>query len=581
MKKILKFLKPYTIFIIIGFIFTFVQSILNLYLPNLMSDILNNGVIKQDIDSIWSYGLEMIIITLLVALFAVGATFIASRVSTAFGRNLRKKVYEKVESYSNYEFKKMSPSTLITRTTNDVTQVQTFVLMGLRMMIITPIMCIGGLIMAISTNAKLSIILAVIIPIMVLVILILAKKVLPLFTKFQAFTDRLNQVVTEKLTGVRVIRAFGKEEYERKRYDSVNKDIYDVTLKAAYTIVLLMPLIFFIINISSIAIVWIGAPMIDNGSLNIGDLMAFIQYAMQVLFSVIYVAMMFINIPRAIVSAKRISEVLDIDPSIKDDGTITKKEELDSLGSIEFKNVCFSFPDGDENVLDNISFKINKSETLAIIGGTGSGKTALISLMLRLYDITGGDIYVGGKNIKDISVNFLRDLIGYVPQKAMLFSGTIRENLCYGNKNATKQQIDEALKVAQAYDFVYSQKDGIDSEVSQGGTNFSGGQKQRLCIARAIVKNPDYFIFDDSFSALDYKTDMTLREALAKNTKDATKIIVAQRVSTVLNADKIIYLEDGKILGIGTHKELFESCSEYREVVLSQITMEEATSNGK
>lgn len=581
MKKILKFLKPYTIFIIIGFIFTFVQSILNLYLPNLMSDILNNGVIKQDIDSIWSYGLEMIIITLLVALFAVGATFIASRVSTAFGRNLRKKVYEKVESYSNYEFKKMSPSTLITRTTNDVTQVQTFVLMGLRMMIIAPIMCIGGLIMAISTNAKLSIILAVIIPIMVLVILILAKKVLPLFTKFQAFTDRLNQVVTEKLTGVRVIRAFGKEEYERKRYDSVNKDIYDVTLKAAYTIVLLMPLIFFIINISSIAIVWIGAPMIDNGSLNIGDLMAFIQYAMQVLFSVIYVAMMFINIPRAIVSAKRISEVLDIDPSIKDDGTITKKEELDSLGSIEFKNVCFSFPDGDENVLDNISFKINKSETLAIIGGTGSGKTALISLMLRLYDITGGDIYVGGKNIKDISVNFLRDLIGYVPQKAMLFSGTIRENLCYGNKNATKQQIDEAFKVAQAYDFVYSQKDGIDSEVSQGGTNFSGGQKQRLCIARAIVKNPDYFIFDDSFSALDYKTDMTLREALAKNTKDATKIIVAQRVSTVLNADKIIYLEDGKILGIGTHKELFESCSEYREVVLSQITMEEATSNGK
>lgn len=581
MKKILKFLKPYTIFIIIGFIFTFVQSILNLYLPNLMSDILNNGVIKQDIDSIWSYGLEMIIITLLVALFAVGATFIASRVSTAFGRNLRKKVYEKVESYSNYEFKKMSPSTLITRTTNDVTQVQTFVLMGLRMMIIAPIMCIGGLIMAISTNAKLSIILAVIIPIMVLVILILAKKVLPLFTKFQAFTDRLNQVVTEKLTGVRVIRAFGKEEYERKRYDSVNKDIYDVTLKAAYTIVLLMPLIFFIINISSIAIVWIGAPMIDNGSLNIGDLMAFIQYAMQVLFSVIYVAMMFINIPRAIVSAKRIREVLDIDPSIKDDGTITKKEELDSLGSIEFKNVCFSFPDGDENVLDNISFKINKSETLAIIGGTGSGKTALISLMLRLYDITGGDIYVGGKNIKDISVNFLRDLIGYVPQKAMLFSGTIRENLCYGNKNATKQQIDEALKIAQAYDFVYSQKDGIDSEVSQGGTNFSGGQKQRLCIARAIVKNPDYFIFDDSFSALDYKTDMTLREALAKNTKDATKIIVAQRVSTVLNADKIIYLEDGKILGIGTHKELFESCSEYREVVLSQITMEEATSNGK
>lgn len=581
MKKVTDFIKPYWFFIVLGLMFTFVQAILNLYLPNLMSDILNNGVIKQNTDVIWNYGYKMIIVTLVSAVAAIIATLIASKISSKYGKNLRKAVYEKVESYSNTEFKKMSPATLITRTTNDVTQVQNLVLMALRMMAMAPIMCIGGIIMSISTNAKLSIILAVVIPVMAVIIFILAKKVLPLFTKSQELSDRLNQVVTEKLTGVRVIRAFGKEEYERNRYDGVNKEIYDITLKASYTIVLLLPLIFFVINISSILIIWLGTPLIDNASLNIGDLMAFIQYAMQVLYSVIFVAMMFINIPRAIVSGKRINEVLALTSSIEDSGSIKNKEQLSKIGELEFKNVTFTYPDGDEPVLENISFKIGMGETLAIIGGTGSGKTALISLMLRLYDIQKGEILVGGENIKDLQIEFLRSLIGYVPQKAMLFSGTIKQNLMYGKNDASEEEINYALEISQSKEFVTSLKNGLEEEVSQGGTNFSGGQKQRLCIARAIVKKPEYFIFDDSFSALDYKTDRALRDALYNNIKTSTKIIVAQRVSTVLNADKIIYLEDGKILGVGTHKELFESCKEYREVVLSQITLEEATSNGK
>lgn len=581
MKKVTDFIKPYWFYILIGLIFTFIQAILNLYLPNLMSDILNNGVINQDVDVIWNYGYKMIIVTVCSAASAIIATFIASKISSLYGRNLRKAVYQKVESYSNAEFKKMSPATLITRTTNDVTQVQNLVLMSLRMMVMAPIMCIGGIIMSVTTNAKLSLILAVVIPVMAIIIFILAKKVLPLFTKSQELSDRLNQVVTEKLTGVRVIRAFGKEEYEKNRYDKVNKEIYDVTLKASYIIVLLLPLIFFVINISSILIIWFGAPLIDSSSLNIGDLMAFIQYAMQVLYSVIFVAMMFINIPRAIVSGKRINEVLALSSSIKDDGKIKDKKDLEDVGKLEFKNVTFTYPDGDEPVLENISFSVGRGETLAIIGGTGSGKTALISLMLRLYDIQKGEILVGGKDIKKLQIEFLRSLIGYVPQKAMLFSGTIKQNLMYGKKDATQEEIEKALEISQSKEFVNSLKNGIEEEVSQGGTNYSGGQKQRLCIARAIVKNPEYFIFDDSFSALDYKTDRILRESLYNNLKNSTKIIVAQRVSTVLNADKIIYLEDGKILGAGTHKQLFESCKEYREVVLSQITLEEATSNGK
>ncbi len=581
MKRVLKFLKPYTFFIIVAMAFSFVQSYLNLKLPDYMSDIVDNGIVGQSIEQVLNYGKKMLIVSSISALCAVCATFIASRVSAGFAKKARHSIYEKVEEFSLNEFNKIPTSSLITRTTNDVTQIQHLVLMTMRMMIMAPMMCIGGMIMAISTNKKLSIIFTVAIPILLVLIVLLAKKVLPLFSIAQKRTDRLNQVVREKLTGVRVIRAFGTQDYEKERFDVANKNIYEISLKAGYIMALLMPLIFFCINISSVIIVWIGANQIDLGTLQIGEMMAFIQYAMQVLFSVLMVSMMFVLIPRAIVSVKRINEVLEIEPSIKDDGKISNKDDVKAKGEIEFDNVEFSYYGSNEPVLKHITFKVNKGETLAIIGGTGSGKTTLVNLILRFYEATAGNIKIGGEDIKDIKINTLREMIAYVPQKSVLFSGTIAENIKYGKQDATEDEVLDAAKVSQSYEFISELEDKFDSRVSQGGTNYSGGQKQRIAIARAIIRKPDIYIFDDSFSALDYKTDRVLREELNKYAKGATKVIVAQRVSTVMNADKILLIDDGKILAQGTHKELFNNCKEYKELVLSQITEEEAMQSGK
>lgn len=581
MKRVLKFLKPYTFFIIVAMAFSFVQSYLNLKLPDYMSDIVDNGIVGQSIEQVLNYGKKMLIVSSISALCAVCATFIASRVSAGFAKKARHSIYEKVEEFSLNEFNKIPTSSLITRTTNDVTQIQHLVLMTMRMMIMAPMMCIGGMIMAISTNKKLSIIFTVAIPILLVLIVLLAKKVLPLFSIAQKRTDRLNQVVREKLTGVRVIRAFGTQDYEKERFDVANKNIYEISLKAGYIMALLMPLIFFCINISSVIIVWIGANQIDLGTLQIGEMMAFIQYAMQVLFSVLMVSMMFVLIPRAIVSVKRINEVLEIEPSIKDDGKISNKDDVKAKGEIEFDNVEFSYYGSNEPVLKHITFKVNKGETLAIIGGTGSGKTTLVNLILRFYEATAGNIKIGGEDIKDIKINTLREMIAYVPQKSVLFSGTIAENIKYGKQDATEEEVLDAAKVSQSYEFISELEDKFDSRVSQGGTNYSGGQKQRIAIARAIIRKPDIYIFDDSFSALDYKTDRVLREELNKYAKGATKVIVAQRVSTVMNADKILLIDDGKILAQGTHKELFNNCKEYKELVLSQITEEEAMQSGK
>ena len=422
MKRVLKFLKPYTFFIIVAMAFSFVQSYLNLKLPDYMSDIVDNGIVGQSIEQVLNYGKKMLIVSSISALCAVCATFIASRVSAGFAKKARHSIYEKVEEFSLNEFNKIPTSSLITRTTNDVTQIQHLVLMTMRMMIMAPMMCIGGMIMAISTNKKLSIIFTVAIPILLVLIVLLAKKVLPLFSIAQKRTDRLNQVVREKLTGVRVIRAFGTQDYEKERFDVANKNIYEISLKAGYIMALLMPLIFFCINISSVIIVWIGANQIDLGTLQIGEMMAFIQYAMQVLFSVLMVSMMFVLIPRAIVSVKRINEVLEIEPSIKDDGKISNKDDVKAKGEIEFDNVEFSYYGSNEPVLKHITFKVNKGETLAIIGGTGSGKTTLVNLILRFYEATAGNIKIGGEDIKDIKINTLREMIAYVPQKSVLFS---------------------------------------------------------------------------------------------------------------------------------------------------------------
>ena len=581
MKKVFECLKPYIPFMLLGILFTFGQAMCNLYLPNLMSDIVNNGIVGQDLNEVYRYGMYMLLVTLGFMLCAIISVFIASRVSSGFGAKLRKSIYSKVQSYSLHEYKKMSTSSLITRTTNDVMQVQQLTLMSMRMMINAPIMSIGGIIMAVSKNLKLSLLFVVVIPILFVIILMLAKKILPLFTALQTKTDRLNQVIREKLNGVRVIRAFGTGEYERKRYDMANKDIYDVSLKAGYKMAILMPLVMFVINFSSVMLVWSGSSLIDQNLIQIGDMMAFMQYAIQVLFSILAVTMLFVMIPRAIVSIKRINEVLELESSVKDSGKDITYDDIKEKGKIEFIDATFQYADGDEPVLSDMNFTINKGETVAILGVTGSGKTTLLNLIMRFYDTTGGKIKIGGKDIKDIPIHVLRDMIGYVPQKAVLFSGTIKENIKYGKEDATDEEVKEAATIAQSIDFINETEGKFDAKVAQGGTNFSGGQKQRLSIARAIVKKPDIYLFDDSFSALDFQTDQKLREALNKNVKGATVIIVAQRVSTVLNADKILLLENGKIIAQGAHKELFENCKSYRDVVLSQITEEEAIENAR
>lgn len=581
MKKTLQCLKPFAPMIILGIILTFTQSMLSLYLPNLMSSIVNNGIVGQDLDEVFRYGRYMLYVTLGFMACAISATFVASRVSAGFAKKLRNAIYSKVQKFSLSEYKKISTSSLITRTTNDVTQVQQLTLMSMRMMIQAPLMCIGGIIMALSKNKQLSFLFVVVIPLLLVAIILLAKKILPLFTKLQKLTDRINQVIREKLTGVRVIRAFATQGYERKRYDKANKDIYNVSLKASYRMAILMPVVMFVINMSSVAVVWFGSHLVGDGAMQIGDMMAFMQYAIQVLFSILAVTMLFVMIPRAMVSVKRINEVLDTESVIKEKTEFVPKEKFTKPGEIEFINATFQYLDGDESVLSDMNFKIEKGQTVAILGGTGSGKTSLLSLIMRFYDITSGTIKVGGVDIKDIPLEQLRDMMGYVPQKSVLFSGTIESNIKYGKQDATEEEMIRAAKISQSYDFINSLDEKFNAPVAQGGTNFSGGQKQRLSIARAIVKNPDIYLFDDSFSALDFQTDKKLREALAENVNGATVVIVAQRVSTVLNADKILFIDEGKIIAQGTHKELYNSCEEYREVVLSQITEEEAINGGK
>lgn len=581
MKKTLQCLKPFAPMIILGIILTFTQSMLSLYLPNLMSSIVNNGIVGQDLDEVFRYGRYMLYVTLGFMACAISATFVASRVSAGFANKLRNAIYSKVQKFSLTEYKKISTSSLITRTTNDVTQVQQLTLMSMRMMIQAPLMCIGGIIMALSKNKQLSFLFVIVIPLLLVAIILLAKKILPLFTKLQKLTDRINQVIREKLTGVRVIRAFATQGYERKRYDKANKDIYEVSLKASYRMAILMPVVMFVINMSSVAVVWFGSHLVGDGAMQIGDMMAFMQYAIQVLFSILAVTMLFVMIPRAMVSVKRINEVLDTESVIKEKTEFVPKEKFTKPGEIEFINATFQYLDGDEPVLSDMNFKIEKGQTVAILGGTGSGKTSLLSLIMRFYDITSGTIKVGGVDIKDIPLEQLRDMMGYVPQKSVLFSGTIESNIKYGKQDATEEEMIRAAKISQSYDFINSLDEKFNAPVAQGGTNFSGGQKQRLSIARAIVKNPDIYLFDDSFSALDFQTDKKLREALAENVNSATVVIVAQRVSTVLNADKILFIDEGKIIAQGTHKELYNSCEEYREVVLSQITEEEAINGGK
>ena len=589
MIKLLKNLKPYTLSIIGVIVFVFLQSLSELYLPTLMSDIVDTGVVDGNINYIIRIGMWMILIAIIAMICSVLGSYLAAKVATGFGRDLRTKVFSKVESFSLEEFDKKGTASLIIRTTNDITQIQRLAVIMLRMFLRAPLLFIGGIIMAVSKDTKLSLVFVVILPILSIIIFFVAKKSMFLFKSMQTKLDKLNLVLREYLTGIRVIRAFNREVYEKKKFHRANLNLTETAIKVNKLMAILMPLMMLILNLTIVAIIWFGSIRINNGGMQVGDLMAFIQYASQIMFALIMVSMMFIMVPRAAVSANRINEVLDIEPKIKDP-IIPKKSKLDiengiklegiikekdKRGYLKFDKVSFSYHGAEEAVLDNISFNAKPGELTAIIGGTGSGKSTLINLIPRFYEVTSGRILIDGMDIRKLTQEKLHAKIGLVPQKAVLFTGTIAENISFGNNNLSREEITKAAEIAQATEFISAMEQDYDSPIAQGGTNLSGGQKQRLSIARALAKHPEIYIFDDSFSALDFKTEAKLRVAIKKEIKNATTLIIAQRVTTVMDANQIIVLDEGKITGIGKHRELIKTCKVYREIVASQLSEEE------
>ena len=543
-----------------------------------MSKIVDVGIGTGDTGYILRIGLLMLLVALIGSALMVFANLNSAKVAMGFSRDLRTDLFIKVESFSLGEFNTLGTSSLITRTTNDITQVQQVVLMSLRMMVTAPLMVIGGLIMALSTNLELSVILLISIPTLVVVILLVARSGMPLFKSMQVKLDKLNLVLRENLTGIRVIRAFNKVPYEQKRFDDANSDLMQTAIKVNKIMAVLMPSMMIIMNLTSVALIWFGGIRIQAGAFEVGSLIAFIQYVMQIMMALVMVTMMFVLIPRAAASAERINEVLETPFEIQD--SVSGDVDCKIHGEVTFKDVTFAYPNSEEPALTHITFDTKPGKTTAIIGGTGSGKSTLISLIPRFYDITSGQLLVDGIDVKDMTQAQLRQKIGLVPQKAILFNGTIRDNMKYGKEDATDEEIWQALEVAQARDFVSEMEDGLDSYIAQGGSNVSGGQKQRLCIARALIRKPEIYIFDDSFSALDFKTDAKLRKALKHETTNSAVILVAQRVSTIMDADEILVLYDGKIVGQGTHKELLNTCDVYKEIALSQLSKEEIE-NGK
>ncbi|EKF48604.1 ABC transporter ATP-binding protein [Thermosipho africanus H17ap60334] len=572
MKGVVKYLKKYTFLIILAITFVVIQAILNLYLPDLMGDIVNKGVSRGNVDYILSVGWKMLFVTLLNVAAAIVSTYFAAKVAMGFGKDLRSHVYKKVMNFSLNEVDKYGVATLINRNTNDITQIQNVIFMMLRVVALAPVMAIGGTIMAISKSPKLTMVLLVSLPIMFVVMYFIVKYSMPLFKSMQKKLDNLNRVLRENLTGVRVIRAFAKTEYEKKRFEVANEDLTSTALKVNRIFALVFPLILLIMNFTIIFLIWIGAIQIDKGTLEVGTMMAVMQYIMQIMFSFIMISVVFIFLPRASASAERVAQVLNEKERIKD---VKSPKKLEGMGKVEFKNVTFYYEGGKEPAIENANFEINPGEVVGIIGSSGSGKSTLVKLLMRFYDVTNGEILIDGVNIKELSQKDLRDMISFTPSRPVIFSGTIEENVRIGKEDATEEEIVEALKTAQAWEFVSKLPEGIKTQVSQGGTNLSGGQKQRLAIARGIVGKRKIYIFDDSFSALDFKTDAKLRRELREKLKDATKIIVSLRVATVMNADKIIVLDKGRVVGIGTHKKLMESCEVYREIVSSQLSEEE------
>jgi len=574
MVKLFEYMKPYIGMLLLALALLFVQAMCDLALPDYMSDLVNTGVMTGNTAYILKTGGKMLIVTFVGAAASIIMGYFAAMIAASVSRDLRSDVFRKVENFSNAEFDKFSTASLITRTTNDITQIQTLLVMLIRMVFYAPILGIGGIIKALSESTSMTWVIGVAVICLVGVIAVLFSIAMPKFKIVQDLIDRLNLVTRENLDGMLVIRAFNTQKFEQKRFDKANKDLTDVNLFVNRAMAVMMPAMMLILNLTTVIIVWVGSKQVSSFEMDIGTMMAYMQYAMQIIMSFLILSMMFIMVPRAAVSANRIAEVLDTEESVFEPEEPSYFEGVINP-TVEFKNVSFHYPGGEGDVLNNISFISKSGQTTAIIGSTGSGKSTLVSLIMRFYDVTKGEILVGGKNIKNVRKKDLRDKIGYVPQKSILFSGTIKSNLFYADKNTTMENVEKAASVAQATEFISSKEDGYDSAIAQGGTNVSGGQKQRLSIARALVKNAPIYIFDDSFSALDLKTDSKLREALKKETGKSTILLVAQRVSTIMNAEQIIVLDNGEIAGIGTHRELLKTCDVYDQIARSQLSEEE------
>lgn len=576
MLKLLKNFKPYLPSFLLVCLMVFGRSMADLKLPSIMADIINNGISSGNINYILRMGGLMLLVAMGGMTCAIVTSYLSSRNAIGFSRDLRNQVFAKIESFSQSDFDRFGTASLITRSTNDIQQIQMVLMMGQRMMLSAPIMFIGGILNVVGSDFALSRILIIALPAVFLTVILIGRKATPLFQIMQKKLDRLNLVMREGLSGVRVVRAFNRDAYQQNRFNTANEDLTGNAIKVNRLLGLQSPLMSLIMNFTIIAIIWMGSFAINTGDLMIGDIIAFIQYVGMILGALMGLSMIFIMLPRATVSANRINEILDSPITIGD------RENIETLPqdvgiTIEFDHVTFRYPGSETAVLHDISFQAVPGQTVAIIGGTGSGKSSLANLLLRFYDVEQGTISFNGVDIRNLSLQDLRTKIGYVSQKALLFTGSIADNIRYGKSDATVEEIKQALTIAQASDFVLNTPEGMEATVSQGGSNFSGGQKQRLSIARALIRHPALYLFDDSFSALDFQTDANLRMALKEVTKNAIVMIIAQRVSTIMNADLILVMDEGRLVGKGTHEELLQSCQVYQEILSSQLSLEEYT----
>jgi len=575
MLKLLRLLRPYRAQVAVVLVLALAQSIGFLLLPRLMSDIVDKGIVKGDQRAILQIGGLMLLMSIAATCCAIAGSYFSAKVATGFGRILRGAIFARVEHLSIHQFDRFTAASLVTRTTNDTTQVQQMLIMMLTMVIAAPMMAIGGVILALSQDTQLAWVLVAVMPVMALVFGLILRGAIPLSQAMQAKIDRLNLVLGEGLSGVRVIRAFDRGGHQRERFDAANLDLTNTAIAVNRLIAILMPALIMMLGMTNLGIIWVGSHRIDEGTMQVGAMIASLQYSMQILFAVFMVTAMFVMLPRASASAARINEVLDVAPEIVDPATPMQPQVASRRGHVEFQDVTFQYPGAEEPALTGVSFAARPGEVTAIIGGTGSGKSTLAGLIPRFYDVNQGRVLVDGVDVRAMTQDDLRARIGFVPQRAVLFTGTVAANIRYGRDEATDEEVRHAAGVAQALEFVEAMPEKFASPISQGGTNLSGGQKQRLAMARAIVRKPDVYVFDDSFSALDFATDAKLRAALRGETGNATVFVVAQRVSTVINADRIVVLDDGRVVGIGTHAELLERNEIYREIVASQVSLEE------